>query len=410
MLQIQPPEVFRPFTVQLPVSKSEANRLMIIRFLADGSFDAVKTDSDDTVIMQSLLKRMTGQPRNYEYNAGDAGTVFRFLAALMAVTPGNRLLTGSLRMLQRPCAPLVDALLSLGADIEYAGETGFPPLKIRGKNLQGGQVAVDASVSSQFVSALMMIAPCLEKGLEIKLEGEAVSKPYIRLTASLMQQNGVETALLPGLVRIRPGQYNAVSPYSEADWSAAAFWYALAALSPGCEITLEGLNPASSQGDSAAIKLFARLGVESVWNNRGLLLRGGNSGVKELEIDFSDFPDMVPAMAVACAGNGVKAVFTGLSTLRIKESDRIEALVDGLTRLGFRAQSAASDRLEIFPEKDEPKTGIVSSRGDHRIAMAFAMLSVKTGKVLIEQPEVVSKSYPAFTEHLKLAGFSLKEI
>lgn len=408
MLRVVPPEVIRPLSVKLPLSKSIANRLLVIRFLADGSIYCDEPDCDDTRIMHSLIRQLITLPDSNVFDAGDAGTVFRFMAALLAVTPGTRLLTGSPRMLLRPVGPLVDALTKLGVNIEYQGSPGFPPVKINGGSLYGGSIRIDSSVSSQFISALMMIAPTMKHGLELILEGETVSLPYIQLTASLMRENGINIETDLPFIRIYPGAYQFVNTGIEGDWSAAAFWYALAAMKPGNSIALSGLKRGSAQGDRAVADMFRYAGVNSLWNGDNLVLQHQPVGSAEICIGFKETPDLFPAMVAACAGRGCGAEFTGLSTLRIKESDRIEAMLEGLSRLGYRAYSPSPDRMVLIPGKVSKEPCVISSHADHRIAMAFAMLSVKSGPLIIDYPEVVSKSYPAFWDHLKDAGFVLE--
>lgn len=408
MLRIIPPEVVRPLTVKLPLSKSIANRLMVIRFLADGSIYGEEPDCDDTRIMHTLIRQLITLPGSNEFNAGDAGTVFRFMSALMAVTSGTRLLTGSPRMLQRPVGPLVDALAKLGVIIEYQGNHGFPPIKISGGSLKGGSIRIDSSVSSQFVSALMMIAPSMKQGLELILEGETVSLPYIQLTAGLMREHGINVETDLPFIRIHPGVYQLVNPGIEADWSAAAFWYALVAMKPGSNITFLGLRPGSAQGDRVVEDMFRNAGVNSRWSGDKLILQHQPGGTAKINIDFTGTPDLFPAMVAACAGKGCRAEFSGLSTLRIKESDRIEAMLEGLACMGYHAYSPARDRMVLLPGRDAKEPDVISSHADHRIAMAFAMLSVQAGPVVIDCPGVVSKSYPAFWDHLKSAGFTLE--
>ncbi len=408
MLRVVPPEVIRPLSVKLPLSKSIANRLLVIRFLADGSIYCDEPDCDDTRIMHSLIRQLITLPDSNVFDAGDAGTVFRFMAALLAVTPGTRLLTGSPRMLLRPVGPLVDALTKLGVNIEYQGSPGFPPVKISGGSLNGGSIRIDSSISSQFISALIMIAPAMKQGLEIILEGETVSFPYIQLTTGLMREHGINVETDLPFIRVHPGKYQLVNTGIEADWSAAAFWYALAAMKPGSNITLSGLKPGSAQGDRAVADMFRNAGVNSRWSGDKLILQHQPGGSAEICIDFTETPDLFPAMAAACAGRGYGAEFTGLSTLRIKESDRIEAMLEGLTRLGYRTLAPARDRMVLLPGRVRKEPAVISSFADHRIAMAFAMLSVKSGPLIIDCPEVVSKSYPAFWGHLKDAGFVLE--
>lgn len=406
-MHIRPPQSPPDVSLRLPSSKSIANRLLLMNYLAGEAPERLKPGSDDYLLMQKMILQLGQGTDNTVFDAGDAGTVFRFMAALLSITGGRHLLTGSQRMQQRPCAPLVDALQMLGAEIQYTGRQGFPPLMIEGKKLNGGRVDVDASVSSQFISALMMVAPEMENGIEIHLKGNVVSRSYIELTAGLMVRQGARVQMRLPVIRVDKGSYRISNAPAEGDWSAAAFWMQLVALMPGSNIRIGGLNPESLQGDRVAVDLFRNLGVDSHFSGDMLTLTNTGNPVPFLEYDFNSCPDLLPAVAVACAGLGTGARFTGLTTLHIKESDRIQAVISGLLKLGYRAVSPCTGRLEILSGQNPVKGGVVSASGDHRIAMAFAMLALRTGSVILDTPAVVAKSYPEFWDDLRKAGFIL---
>lgn len=406
-MHIRPPQSPPDVSLRLPLSKSIANRLLLMNYLAGEVPEQLQPGSDDYLLMQKMIFQLGHKKDDSVFDAGDAGTVFRFMAALLANTDGKHLLTGSQRMQQRPCAPLVDALRVLGAEIKYTGRQGFPPLMIEGKRLSGGQVDVDASVSSQFVSALMLVAPEMENGIEIHLKGGVVSPSYIELTAGLMVRRGARVLMNLPVIKVNKGSYRVSETSEEGDWSAAAFWMQMVALMPDSSIHIGGLKPESLQGDRVAVDIFRKLGVDSHFDNDVLILTYSGNPVPFLEYDFNSCPDLLPAVAVACAGLGTGARFTGLSTLHIKESDRIQAVISGLLKLGYRAVSPFAGRLEILRGQNPVKGGVVSAFGDHRIAMAFAMLALKTGSVILDAPSVVAKSYPGFWDDLRKAGFIL---
>lgn len=366
-------------------------------------------ESDDSVIMLKLLHQLSENTDSAVYDVQHAGTVFRFLCPLLAVTPGRHILTGSLRMQQRPCGPLVDALQQIGASIKYLKAEGFPPLEIEGKDLKGGEVRLDASVSSQFISALMMIAPVLPGGLKIYLSGTPVSFPYIQLTADLMKRNGAEAEWNQGMISVPRGEYVTDTRIMEADWSAASYWYALVALMPNGSLMLDGLNDHSAQGDRNVSELFKLLGVESVWEGNRLLIRHSGNVSNPLRLDLNDCPDLVPAIAVTCAGLQLHADLSGLETLAIKESNRLSALESELTKLGYLCKTMNHHALQIRPGRIKATGSKVHTYGDHRIAMAFAVLSAKAGPLVLDDPDVVSKSYPQFWNDLKSAGFSIND-
>lgn len=404
---IVPPSAPHDCSPELPLSKSIANRQLCIRHLSGSKLPVSIPGSQDCLTMDSLLRLLSLDPQAPVYDCGDAGTVFRFLTAVLAITEGRRTLTGSARMQQRPCGPLVEALQHLGAEINYSGKPGFPPLEITGKPLRGGTVEIEASVSSQFISALMMIAPLMPLGLQIKLTGNPVSAPYIAMTAGLMREQGIEVTEAPDLIVVNPGNYQFHPETAESDWSAASYWFACSALKKDAVITLRGLKESSLQGDSRLVQIFSHLGVNAFRERETLVLNQNGKADAQIGVDFTPFPDLFPAVAVTCAGLGLKARFTGLKTLTIKESNRIESVGTELRKLGFSAGMKADGSFAIEPGRQVTSGVVVHPWNDHRIAMAFAMLSVVCGQMTLDDPGVVSKSYPGFWDELERAGFLL---
>ena len=340
-----------------------------------------------------------------------AGTAMRFLTAYFAVTPGCHVLTGTVRMKKRPIRVLVDALRSLGADVEYIGEEGFPPLRIVGKSLEGGELVVDGGVSSQFVSALLMVGPMLTKGLRLVLKGITVSRPYIDMTLQLMRHFGAQADWENRqIIQVSPGGYRSVPIVVEADWTAASYWYEVVALAKRGEVELAGLRSQSMQGDSSVKELFGQLGVETIFTDRGVLLRKQPIAVKCLEHDFVNQPDLAPTFVVTCALLGIPFRFSGLQSLRIKETDRVEALVRELGKLGYDLkQDSASEISWDGKRRPIEKVPAIDTYEDHRMAMAFAPVACCIPELVINDPQVVSKSYPDFWKDMQKAGFSISE-
>ena len=409
MIQVTPPAGTLRATVNLPLSKSMANRQLCIRYLSGSNAEYRVPDCDDSLLMQDLLNQLQSDKSSKVFNCGDAGTVFRFLAAILANTKGDWLITGSERMQQRPCAPLVNGLNELGADVTYQSQAGYPPLIIKGSQLRGGDVFIDASVSSQFISALMMIGATMSEELKIVLKGNIVSKPYIELTAWLMREQGISVEFKNREIRVTPGFYQFKNSLAEADWSAASYWYAAAAMAGESEFCLKGLNRNSMQGDNRLTAFYEELGVGSKWEGADLILRNTGKVTGEYKADFTDCPDLFPAIAVTCAGLGLRSHFSGLSTLALKESDRLRSVGNELSKLGYQI-SQGDDIFEIFPDRVKSHDNKIETYADHRIAMAFAMLSLASGQLFILNPTVVSKSYPDFWNHLHQAGFNLEAV
>jgi 3-phosphoshikimate 1-carboxyvinyltransferase len=391
--------------IQLPASKSISNRALILNTLSDSPYSIENlSQSDDTRIMLDVL-----HANGCDFNIGAAGTAMRFLTAFLSNKAGEWTLTGTERMKNRPIKLLVDALHTLGARITYMEKEGFPPLRISGGALRGGEIRLSGSVSSQYISALLMIAPFMERGLTVHPEGEIVSAPYINLTIQLMKQFGADVVWEGQSLRVIPGKYKPVAFTVEADWSAASYWYAMAALSQQAEINLKGLFENSLQGDAAGAGLFARLGVDTRFTDEGLVLRRTGNVCKQMTYNFVDQPDLAQTFVVACTGLGVPFCFTGLQSLRIKETDRIEALKTELRKLGYLLADSRDSVLEWSGERcnSEPQP-VINTYEDHRMAMAFAPLSLTRRQGIgIANPEVVSKSYPAFWDDLQTAGFGL---
>ena len=392
-------------SVKLPASKSICNRALILNALSYSPYDIQNlSDCDDTEVM---VKALNSNERDFDIKA--AGTAMRFLTAFLSKVVGEWTITGTERMKNRPIKILVDALNALGATIEYMEKEGYPPLRIFGSALQGGEISLAGGVSSQYISALLMIAPLMENGLTLHLEGNIISKPYINLTLQLMAQYGVKAEWNGSTIKVRPQEYNPIPFTVESDWSAASYWYAMMALSRNAEIELLGLFKNSLQGDSAGAKLFAQLGVGTTFTERGVLLRRNGNSVKKLNYNFVNEPDLAQTFVVACVLMNTPFRFTGLQSLKIKETDRIEALKTELRKLGYLLTDSNDSILEWNGERCEPEEHpVIATYEDHRMAMAFAPAAlVRPEGIEIANPEVVSKSYPHFWEDLKAAGYSI---
>lgn len=404
-LTIYPPAALRA-RIHLPASKSMSNRALIISALSESDFwpDNI-SDCDDTRVM---VKALAERPEIIDILA--AGTAMRFLSAYLSVTPGTHTLTGTERMRRRPIGVLVAALRTLGAQVAYAGEEGFPPLRITGGTLRGGKLALPASVSSQYVSALLMIGPTLAEGLMLTLEGELVSRPYIEMTLAIMRHYGAEAAWQDGrTICVQPVPYRPAAYCIENDWSAASYWYQMVALSQDAEaeVLLPGLFARSTQGDSRIRDFFVSLGVETLFTHEGVLLRkNGQAPVPHLELDLMDQPDLAQTLVATCAMLGVTFRFTGLQSLKIKETDRIHALRVELAKLGFLVEEAEDRILFWRGGRTEPQpVPTIDTYDDHRMAMAMTPCCLRVGPLRINHPEVVSKSYPQFWTDLQQAGF-----
>ena len=386
----------------LPASKSISNRVLILNALS-GNKSKLRnlSDANDTQLMLKLI----ASPE-HTIDVEDAGTTMRFLTAYFSVTNQHKLVTGTQRMKERPIGILVDALRLLGADIHYAGVQGYPPLEI--KQFSGQKtdtLRIRGDVSSQFISALMMVAPSLPQGLRLILEGKVGSRPYIEMTASLMDLFGVKSEVLERQVNIPSGSYHPTEFTVESDWSGASYWFAFAALGTNTGLLLPRLFLNSLQGDSAIVKIMHSLGVNtSIENNLVKLSKSKHS--ESIAWDFTHCPDLAQTVAVVCAAKGVQASFTGLESLRIKETDRIAALQNELRKIGGDLVEGNGE-WKLIPSSRLPEKAFFNTYKDHRMAMAFAPLSALM-QVEIENPSVVRKSYPRFWDDMKLLGFEFE--
>ena len=401
-------------TIHLPASKSICNRALIINALAGGdTWPDNLSDCDDTSVMVSALRDMP-----HVIDIGAAGTAMRFLTAFLAITKGEHIITGTARMQQRPIGVLVDALRYLGAQIDYLGQEGFPPLRIRGRQLSGGSLEIAGNISSQYVSALLMIAPMLKEGLQLKLAGEIASRPYIDLTLWMMREYGADAEWTDvDMVSVKPVRYQPRSYAIESDWSSASYWYELLALSNNDDNTLRltGLKDNSKQGDSVARYIFSLLGVKTTFEKSTsgcpdiVRLTRHRSLLPRLEYDFNNTPDLAQTFVVACSMMNIPFHFRGLASLKIKETDRIAALKTEMRKLGIVIKDLNGSELMWDGERCEPSLEPIKTYKDHRMALAFAPAVYRFDGLRIDKPEVVSKSYPNFWHDLTASGFLIDE-
>ena len=395
--------------IVLTAGKSESNRVLMIRALCENHFEINNLAiAKDTETMQRLLMDTSSIK-----DVGPAGTTMRFLTAFYANTPGEFVLTGSERMKNRPIKILVDALKDLGADITYMEKEGCPPLKINGKKLNGGAINIDGSVSSQYLSALIMIAPTLKGGLQINLLGKVASVPYLKMTLELISYFGANYTWEGNCISISEGKYLGKDYTIEADWSAASYWYQIAALAKSANLRIGGLKQKSLQGDSAIVEIFSRLGVQTVFLDKEIEIKKNTNFTlpNELVYDFSNCPDVAQTLASTVAGLGIAGHFTGLESLRIKETDRIEAIKVELAKFNINVEVIGEDEIKILKGKLTATKELVNTYDDHRVAMSIAPLClVVDGEVKIEESEVVQKSYPDFWKDLKKVGLVSVEI
>jgi 3-phosphoshikimate 1-carboxyvinyltransferase len=388
---------FLPVRIPLPSSKSESNRALVIDALTDGDNRILNlAEARDT---QTMIRLLRENPPIYDVL--DAGTTMRFLTAYAVVSDQHKVMTGTPRMCERPIGILVDALRTLGAEIHYMNKEGFPPLAIHGLKVQKSEhIQIRGDVSSQYISALLMVAPTLPNGLTLELTGKVGSKTYIEMTIQLMKAFGVSCEWEENLIKVKPQSYKPTVFSVESDWSGASYWFSLLACADQGNLFLEGLKNESLQGDSKIVEIMDQLGVKSEFKVGGLQL--SKQAVKGLEtFDFSDCPDLAQTVAVTCAIIGQKVQFTGLESLRIKETDRIYALQQELSKFGAKLEEGADEVFTLIPSVHMPNEVRIHTYDDHRMAMAFMPLMTKT-RVIIEDPEVVNKSYPSFWKHVAL--------
>ena len=400
--------------IKITGSKSETNRLLLLQALFPNIILANSSNSDDSEVMMKALLSNTQHPtpNTQIIDIHHAGTAMRFLTAYFAVNEGREVvLTGSQRMTERPIKVLVEALQQLGAQITYENQEGYPPIRIKGQKITANKVTIPANVSSQYISALLLVAPKLENGIVLTLIGEITSVPYIKMTLALLNEIGVETSFEENRITVKP-YTPSPTPQTlvvESDWSSASYFFSLVALSNQASISLSSYKKTSLQGDSDLVSIYKEVGVETQFDeNKITLVKQANFELKNLNLDLNNTPDIAQTIVVTCLGLGIGCHLTGLHTLKIKETDRLEALRIELSKLGANI-SVTNESLTLLPSSPIKPNVKTSTYNDHRMAMAFAPLALKV-PIIIENAEVVSKSYPDFWEDLKSIGLEISEI
>ncbi|TRX42269.1 3-phosphoshikimate 1-carboxyvinyltransferase [Flavobacterium restrictum] len=406
-----------PFTidnlqVNITGSKSETNRLLLLQALYPNIALANTSNSDDSEVMQKALAINHQAPTtNQIVDIHHAGTAMRFLTAYFAGSEGREIvLTGSQRMTERPIQVLVEALQQLGAHITYENQVGYPPIRIKGQKITANKVSIPANVSSQYISALLLIAPKLENGIELTLVGEITSVPYIKMTLALLNDLDIQTSFEGNMIKIYPQQAVATKTMTvESDWSSASYFFSLVALSDQASISLTSYKPTSLQGDSALVGIYAQMGVTTHFDeNKMTLVKQPDFKLETLNLELNNTPDIAQTIVVTCLGLGIGCHLTGLHTLKIKETDRLEALRIELTKLGANIM-VTNDSLTLVASNAINPNVKIATYNDHRMAMAFAPLALKV-PIIIENAEVVSKSYPDFWTDMKSLGLQISEI
>lgn len=403
-------------SIELPASKSESNRALMIKALSRESiFIQNLSDAEDTQILNKCVRfietcGVSGIPMIID--AKNAGTVYRFVTAYLAIRQGKWLLTGSERMQQRPIKELVDALHQLQADVKYVDNEGFPPLLINGKKLKGGSINLNSSISSQYITALLLVAPLMKDGLELNLHGKLISQPYVKMTLAIMRYFGVKVDYSSRCIKVNNQEYLSNEFTVSPDWSAASYWYEMAALSDELDLFIPELKKNSLQGDRVLPEIFEMLGVASEFTDDGLKLSKQALKTDYLEYNFIDCPDLAQAVIACCVGLGIEGAFNGLQSLRIKETDRIAKLNDEFQVFGYSLKEVESDLWKLIKNEEKPtfdEHHVFKTYDDHRMAMALAPLCFISKKMIIEEPEVVKKSYPKFWDDLELVGFEIEK-
>ncbi|WP_343615544.1 3-phosphoshikimate 1-carboxyvinyltransferase [Flavobacterium sp.] len=386
-------------------SKSETNRLLLLKALFPNITLANTSNSDDSEVMQ---KALIGNDEIVDIH--HAGTAMRFLTAYFAVNEGREVvMTGSSRMQERPIKILVDTLRQLGVEISYEKEEGYPPIRIKGKKVTASKVTLAANVSSQYISALLLVASKLENGLELILEGEITSIPYIKMTLALLNDLDIQTSFEGNIIKVYPKEAVASKEMVvESDWSSASYFFSLVALSDAAKITLSSYKENSLQGDSELVSLYAKMGVKTTFQNNKMTLEKVAGNYQDVNFDLNNTPDIAQTIVVTCLGLGIGCHLTGLHTLKIKETDRLEALKTELTKLGANI-SVTNDSLTLVKSEKINHDVKIGTYNDHRMAMAFAPLAIKV-PIIIEDAGVVSKSYPDFWNDLKALNFQISEL
>jgi len=402
--------------ISITGSKSETNRLLLLQALFPDITLENTSNSDDSEVMQKALQNFnskTGIPPSgvRGLDIHHAGTAMRFLTAYFAVNEGHEVvLTGSPRMKERPIKVLVEALQQLGAQISYENEEGYPPIRIKGQKITNNKVSIPANVSSQYISALLLIAPKLQNGIELSLVGEITSIPYIKMTLALLNDLNIQTSFEGNVIKVYPKhEVESKVMTVESDWSSASYFFSLVSLSEiGTQITLSSYKQNSLQGDSSLVEIYKNFGVNTVYENNSIVIRKtAICNLPSVTCNLNSSPDIAQTIVVTCLGLGIGCHLTGLHTLKIKETDRLEALRIELTKLGANI-SVTNDSLTLVATKEINSNVKIATYNDHRMAMAFAPLALKV-PIIIENAEVVSKSYPDFWEDLKKLGFQIAE-
>lgn len=400
--------------IYLPASKSESNRLLVIDAILgsdDLQIENLSESNDTKVLKKSLetLLQLKGTNISVTLDMHDSGTAMRFITAYASAINVKSLITGSDRMKERPLSILVNTLQLIGANIKYLENQGFPPILVEGKRIKGGVIDIDATVSSQYISALMLMAPKMTNGLIMYLKGNVASYPYITMTAKVMEHFGIEILMHGNAIAIKKQQYSSRKEYVvESDWSAASYWYEMAAFSDDVDLFLHGLKKDSIQGDSIIAEIYEQFGVHTEFLENGVRLTKTNNHCQHFKQNFLNYPDMVQTLVCTAAGLGISGEFHGLHNLRFKETDRIHALHTELKDMGLVLDSF-EDKILIEQSNLETHRPI-RTFADHRMAMSFAPLAIPLGQITIESPNVVGKSYPNFWEDLKKTGFTIEEI
>lgn len=410
-------------TINLTGSKSECNRALIIEALSDGKVKVKNlSDAADTVTLSKVVgsklqvagdveepTKHNSQPTTV--NIGPAGTAMRFLTAYFTLQSEEVILTGSARMKQRPIAILVDALRELGAEIDYVENEGYPPIHIKGNlEQQTNRISIKGNISSQYITALLLIAAKLPQGLELHIEGELTSRPYVEMTLAMLEQAGIKHDWNSNIISIAHQEFKETALPVEPDWSAASYWFAIAALADEAELFLTGLTPYSLQGDSVITEIMANFGITSQFKDGGVLLKKEVKPISKKHFDMKKCPDLAQTVIVVCAALGHEATFTGLETLKIKETDRIAALQNELAKMGVKLIEDNEHYTVDCSGKFIPKRMFVNTYDDHRMAMAFAPLALLIPELEVEDAKVVEKSYPAFWTDLEKVGFVVENL
>jgi 3-phosphoshikimate 1-carboxyvinyltransferase len=397
-------------SIQLNGSKSISNRALVIKALANDDFEIENlSNAQDTVTLNTILQNLSP-----EIDAGAGGTTYRFLTSFLCTQPGKYVLTGSERMKERPIKVLVEALNQLGAKIEYLEKVGYPPLSIDGTNIKGGKITMPGDISSQYLSSLLMIAPKLSGGLELEWEGTLVSRPYLLMTLNIMEYFGAKYELNENSITVFEGDYIAKDFYVEGDWSAASYYYSIAALAKNATIELQGLNKKSVQGDAMIVAMMEDLGVSTTFHpeNHSVTLTKSKVSQRAFSFNFIECPDVAQTIIALLTGLKINGLFIGLQTLKIKETDRVAALRNEMAKLGANFEELDNAHWKLsFEENAKIETQpVIPTYEDHRMAMAIAPLCLVFGPLIIEEPNVVSKSYPKFWDDLKDLGFRVKGV